>query len=411
MVALLVLVALCTHAYVTRQPWKLKHAFPEHANWVSSVGFSSQSNEMVTLDHDMPGVVRVWGVDSFNLIACFRDESIVVESAVFSPRSDHLLIVGERRTGSSAEGAPTAVVVSVPDGKRAELPGAAEAVFTCDQQVLVVAEDDGRIRVFKVQGSKMQEVVADGVPSGIAIASCPVRPLVVYGDLSDGGKLWALDFGKKTAVRARKLSIPQRVRENTEMFAPGVISVSFSPNGKWIAAATESNHVCLWDAESFTFAACWLQGDEETGFAQREDLVCYLNAQGVAVVADVPFQRSRVRMQGGYSRLRSLRLAPNSKAMAAVSGVGTVHIWDASSGKELFRWQASTAEVHELRWSKDGRFIATAGSGQRVALWERCFPEWWWGQLARPSVLGATMAGALACMALFFRKRARNERL
>jgi len=290
-------------------------------------------------------------------------------------------------------------------GKVAELAGVRDAVFVCDQSLLVTLGDVGESRVFKADGIKWNAVVSRREPGGISLASSPARPLVVYGDLDEGGQLWALDFSKGESVGPKKLAIPERTRAETEMLSPRIISVAFSPNGKWIVATTESNHVCVWDATSLAFAGCWLQGGDGIHFARGSDLICYLDMNNKGIVAELPQRQERVNLRGNYGRLRSLRMAPNARTVAGVSGVGTVHIWDARSGDELCQWPASESEVNMVVWSGSGRYLVTVGEGDKVVVWQRRFPEWWWGHLARPAVWGAIIAGAVACISLLWRRK------
>ncbi len=78
----------------------------------------------------------------------------------------------------------------------------------------------------------------------------------------------------------------------------------------------------------------------------------------------------RFRHEGEAS---SLVFSPDGKLLAAKSGAGVVHLWDAGTGKELRRFPSdgfTLAIGNAIDFSPDGKVLAAPASGRQVALWE-----------------------------------------
>jgi WD40 repeat protein len=111
-------------------------------------------------------------------------------------------------------------------------------------------------------------------------------------------------------------------------------SLTFSPDGRTVAAASKDGSVRLFDAE--------------TG-----------KPSGRLAGAD-------------RSGVQALAFIPDGNRLVAGGGSGTVQIWDAAAGKEALRFTAGAEGVHALALSPDGKTLAIAGrsSESRVALWD-----------------------------------------
>jgi WD40 repeat protein len=75
------------------------------------------------------------------------------------------------------------------------------------------------------------------------------------------------------------------------------------------------------------------------------------------------------RGDGGW--LTGVACSSDGKLLAAAGQVGTVQVWDATTGAALHRFQAHPRPVRSLVFSPDGTRLATAGEDQVVRLWDR----------------------------------------
>ena len=82
------------------------------------------------------------------------------------------------------------------------------------------------------------------------------------------------------------------------------------------------------------------------------------------------FAKSKVTIYHDHHCLVSaVAWSPNGKAIASGGKDGTVHIWDALTGKNIFTYHNHQKQVHALAWSPDGKFIASASEDRTVQVW------------------------------------------
>ncbi|HEY9902565.1 MAG TPA: AAA-like domain-containing protein, partial [Candidatus Sericytochromatia bacterium] len=120
-------------------------------------------------------------------------------------------------------------------------------------------------------------------------------------------------------------------RNSLEKHQFSVNSVSFSPDGKTVASASDDNTVQLWDVAS---------GQEIK------------------------------TLSGHQSYVKSVSFSPDGKTVASASGDNTVKLWDVASGQESKTLSGHQSIVNSVSFSPDGKTVASASSDQMVKLWD-----------------------------------------
>ena len=115
-----------------------------------------------------------------------------------------------------------------------------------------------------------------------------------------------------------------------------VNSAAFSPDGKYIATASNDKTVRLWSVK--------------TGQEIRQFI-------------------------GHTASVWSVAFAPNGTTIATASADGTARLWDMQNGKELRRFVGHTAGVENVAFSPDGKYLATVSDDGTARLWDLDFHD------------------------------------
>lgn len=132
-------------------------------------------------------------------------------------------------------------------------------------------------------------------------------------------KLWPLPLSAKS--KAITLTGPSDI----------VQSIAFSPNGRYLAAASYDHDVTVWD-----------------------------------IAAAQPKPRT---LRDHTDSVYAVAFSPDGRLIASAGGDRTVKVWSAATGKRLYTLSESTAEVYALAFRPDGKQIAAGGADKQLRTW------------------------------------------
>jgi WD40 repeat protein/predicted Ser/Thr protein kinase len=303
------------------------------------------------------GVVRLWDAANGKLQALLGGHLGEVVTLTFSPDGSTLASAAADRMVRlwSTATRPACVPLDVP------LTPAGPVAFAPDGRTLALADRDRSVKLLDVSTGKVTRRFLGHYHDLIGVHLGP-----------DGRSLVTADEGG--LVRVRDLATGKEQHLFTCAF--GLQRGAFSPDGRRLASIG-SSVVFVWN------------------LATGKELFRWTEAGGIQTVALAPDGKTLLT-KAGLGRLRrwnietgvelpvvsadsvdwvitGLAFAPDGRLFATSHGGGTVHLYDAGSGKPLAALRREKAQVRDanyLAFSPDSQTLVVAGNRGDVDVWD-----------------------------------------
>ncbi len=191
--------------------------------------------------------------------------------------------------------------------------------------------------VYAVTVSPDQKVIACGGENQIALYR-----------LEDGKELYRLqDRANQSEIEQNQTAPATRERGLS-----GVRSLTFSPDGRWLASSGDDNAIRVW------------QVDPQRADSQRAD------SQTAMTLTE------HTELTGHDGWVRSVCFCPDSLRLLSGSDDRTVRLWDIESGDCVRVFEQPGDRVRAVTVSPDGQFAASGGDDFQVFLWNLRTFEW-----------------------------------
>ncbi|KAG6328441.1 hypothetical protein ID866_10648, partial [Astraeus odoratus] len=165
----------------------------------------------------------------------------------------------------------------------------------------------------------------------------------------------------------------QQLRGHTNQ----VYSVTFSPDGNWIASGSRDKTIRLWDVHSGMQIGSTLEGHTDTVYSvsfspdgqfiasgSRDNTICVWDVHSRTQIGCSP-------LQGHTGTVGSVAFSPNGKLVVSGSADHTVRLWDVQAGVEIGNAiHGHTDVVRSVAFSSDGKWVVSGSYDRTICLWD-----------------------------------------
>lgn len=201
--------------------------------------------------------------------------------------------------------------------------------------------------------------------------------------------IWDVTKGTFKAFSASKSRSSHRYNDyysKQKLADPRIFySVTWSPNGKFIAAGADNETVVVWSTlknqnsnrsnrrnpkkiykghSGSVYSVAWSPDGNYIASGARDETIRIWD-ETIRIWNDTDEQICREHTGSVYS----VAWSPDGEFIASASADKTMRIWSASDGQLLHTYRGHTKAVYSVAWSPDGKHVASAGADQTIYIW------------------------------------------
>ena len=329
------------------QPRVLHHNYEVYA-----VAYSPDGRQLATTSRKLAsfiseGVTKIWDAETGQPMASYASDEDATRNLAFAPDGKTIAM------GSKNEVAATDLRDTATGKIQHTLPRhdffAYDVAFSPDGKLLAQAEDSGTLSLFDVKsGTRKRFLKKIMIEAGGTVHF--VSFSTVYSvSFSPDGKILAAGCADAT-VQLWDVGTGRLVRTLTG-HPKSVTSVEFSPDGRLIASSSNER---VWSSSM------------SSASAQR----IKKNASDNAVrLRDARTGKVLHVLRGHTAGIDWVAFSPDGKTVASGSDDKTVRLWDTSSGRLQQILEGHSGTVDTIDFSPDGARLASGSNDRTVRLW------------------------------------------
>ena len=189
---------------------------------------------------------------------------------------------------------------------------------------------------------------------------------------SPDGKTLASGSGDNT-IKLWDVTTGKEIRTLNGLRSP-VTSVSFSPDGTILVSGCSNNTITFWDVTTGEEIGTPLKWHSDSvwsvSFSPDGKTLASGSDDNTIKLLALPSLKEIGTLKGHSSGVKSVSFSPDGKTLASGSGDNTIKLWDLTTGQEISTLKGHSDLVWSVSFSPDGKTLASGSSDNTIKLWD-----------------------------------------
>lgn len=300
-------------------------------------------------------VLRLWDMDSMQLVREFAEHDALIYSLAYSPGG---------RTAVAGTGVGTIFVWDLSLGiLLGKLEGHTAPVATLTYHIggrlVLSGSDNGEIILWNLIDNQILMRFSGHRGAISQLLFHPDNRTIISGSADDTIRLWDMDSGSEM----RRLAAHDNVR-----------ALDVSPDGRWIASGYSNAQIEVWSTSTGSIEHT-LRGHtasiNDLDFDDDSQILISGGDDGFVIIWNLMTGEERRRLAGHSGPVWQVSfLRSNEQTALSISGDGSIRWWDTESGAQLKQLIGHGAEVTSVAFSPDGQFAVSGGYDRTLIIWD-----------------------------------------
>jgi WD40 repeat protein len=355
--------------------WKMSdgsllHSLEGHTNTVAALAFAPDGQTLASGSRD--GTVRIWRVRDGTLLGVL-DEYASCGVAHSGCGISSLAPAPDSQTLASGNWNGTVQLRRMSDGillweHRESWAVVTAMAFSPNGDILATGSGQGedKVRLWRSSDGELVRVLQ--CPEVVSVVTfSPDGRVLAAGLFNNRVQLWQVSDGTLLHTLEHPEKLPHSVQ-----------SVAFAPDGQTIASSigheirvwrvSDGELLHIFEPEDFASRLAFMTDGQALALLSRNTLRLWRMSDDALAeyMLESPFKFGRPET---YLNMWSANLDPNWQMLAAGSSDGMIWLWGVSDGRIVRTLEGHTASVADIGFTADGRFLVSGAEDGTIRLW------------------------------------------